>query len=120
MTFVESVDYLLDNSSKLVKQIIKEARPYLQALGVLQDRIGRILRAYSELLSIISANTYLVEDERPWKVEKRWRSRAKRRNERSSGRGEVTRLDVLDLFMPILFGLSSTDDHYSVDLSGAR
>lgn len=116
IAFVESVDYLLNNAPKLVKQTVEESRSYLRELGALQQGAKRILTAYSGQLHGFSEVEILINDKHPLKMEDRWRSRAKRRNERSSGQGEVISLDVLDLFMPLLFKLMSTSNGATFDL----
>lgn len=117
-TFVRFVDlYLLNDSSKLAKQTVEESRSHLRELGLLQQAAKRILTAYRNKLQQTDGGLpvwakYLA----PFKMERRWRSRAKRRNERSSGRGEVVGLEVLDLLFPLLF---STDTRTDIRVSGA-
>lgn len=107
-TFVQSVDYLLNDSPKLAKQTVKEARSYLRKLGLLQQAAKRILAAHSQQTD--AGQPVWVKYLTPFKMERRWRSRAKRRNERSSGRGEVVGLDVLDLLFPLLFSTNTRTD----------
>lgn len=109
--FVRSVDYLL-NSSKPAKTV-EESKGQLRELGLLQQAAKRILTAYSQQTNghFSVWAKYLA----PFKMERRWRSRAKRRNETSSGRGVVVGLDVLDLLFPLLF---STDTRTDIRVSG--
>jgi hypothetical protein len=114
-TFVRSVDRLLKDPSKLAKETVEESRSYLRQLGLLQQAAKRILTAYRDKLQQTGLSGW-AKYLGPFKMERRWQSRAKRRNERSSGRGEVVGLDVLDLLFPLLF---STDTRIDIRVSDA-